>query len=158
MGIVAYRLVLPSSLSGVHEVFHVSMLRNYTLNLTHVADWGVITVDTYGTFEVGPVCIMDSWDQVLQRKTVRLLKVMCQHRGVEEATWEHEDTMQATYPFLFWDEGMWFSHLILKWLVYMHEIVYIKYACELIRMCVEFWDEILLRRGGGGGGGEECKT
>ena len=81
---------------------------------------------------------MDSWDHVLLRKTVRLVKVLWQHRGVEEATWECEDMMWATYPFLFRDEGMWFSHLILKWLVYMHEIVYIAYACELIRMYVEF--------------------
>ena len=28
--IVAYRLALPPSMSGVHEVFHVSMLRKYT--------------------------------------------------------------------------------------------------------------------------------
>ena len=45
--------------------------------------------------------ILDSRDQVLQRKTVRLVKVLWQHRGVEEATWEREDTMWATYPFLF---------------------------------------------------------
>ena len=36
------------------------------------------------------------------------------NRGVEESTWEREDTMRATYPFLFWDEGTWFSRLILK--------------------------------------------
>ena len=35
---VAYRLALPSSISGVHKVFHVSMLRKYTLDLTHVVD------------------------------------------------------------------------------------------------------------------------
>ena len=29
-------------------------------------------------------------------------------------TVEREDTMQATYPFLFRDEGTWFSRLILK--------------------------------------------
>ena len=33
---VAYRFALPPSLSGVHEVFHVSMLRKYTPNSTHV--------------------------------------------------------------------------------------------------------------------------
>ena len=43
--------------------------------------------------------ILDSWDQVLPRKTVPLVKVLWQHRGVEEATWESEDTMRATYPF-----------------------------------------------------------
>ena len=62
---VAYQLVLPPSLSGIHEVFHVSMLRKYTPDPTHVVDWGEITVDTNGTFEEGPVRILDSRDQVL---------------------------------------------------------------------------------------------
>ena len=114
MGTVAYWLALPPSLSGVHEVFHVSMLWKYTPNPTHVVDWGEIIVDTDGTFEVGSMRIMDSWDQVLQCKTVRLVKVLWQHRGVEEATWESEDKMRATYPFLFKDEGTWFSCLVIK--------------------------------------------
>ena len=65
VGTVIYRLALPPSMSGVHEVFHVSMLRRYTPDSAHVVDWGEIEVDTDGTFEDGPVCIMDSWDQVL---------------------------------------------------------------------------------------------
>ena len=60
------------------------------------------------------MCNVDSRDQVLQRKTVRLVRVQMQHRGVEESTWECEDTMRATYPFLFRDEGTWFSLLIVK--------------------------------------------
>ena len=92
-------------MSGVHEVFHVSMRQRYTLDPDHVVDWGKIEVDTDGTFEERPVCIMDRRDQVLRRKTVRLVKVLWQHRGVEEATCEREDTMRATYPFLFRDEG-----------------------------------------------------
>ena len=114
VGTVAYRLDLPPSMSGVHEVFHVFMLRRYTPNLAHVVDWGEIEVVTDRTFEEGPVCIMDSRDQVLRRKTVRLVRVLWHHRGVEESTWEREDTMRATYPFLFRDESMWFSRLILK--------------------------------------------
>ena len=51
VGIVAYRFALPPSMSGVHEVFHVSMLRRYTPNPAHVVDWGEIEVDTDGTFE-----------------------------------------------------------------------------------------------------------
>ena len=81
----AYRLALPSSLSGVHEVFHVSMLRKYTSDPTHVMDWGEITVDTGGTFEEGLVRILDSWNKVLRLKIVRLVKVLWQHREVEEA-------------------------------------------------------------------------
>ena len=72
-------------------------------------DWGEIVVDINETFEEGPMRIMDSRDQVLQCKTVRLVKVLWQNRGVEEATWEREDIMRATYPFLFRDEGTWFS-------------------------------------------------
>ena len=62
IGTVAYRLDLPSSRSGVHEVFHVSMLRKYTPDPAHVVDWGQIEIDTDETFEEGPVCILDSRD------------------------------------------------------------------------------------------------
>ena len=101
-------------MSGVHEVFHVSMLRKYTPNPAHVVDWGQIEVDTDGTFEEGPMCILDSRDQVLRRKTVRLVRVLWRHYGEEESKWEREDTMRATYPFLFTDEGTWFSRLVFK--------------------------------------------
>ena len=114
VGTVAYRLALPPSMSGVHEVFHVSMLRKYTPDPAHAVDWGEIEVDTDGTFEEGPVCIVDSRDQVLRRKTVRLVRVLWKHCGVEESTWEREDTMRATYPFLFMDESTCFSRLIFK--------------------------------------------
>ena len=84
VGTVAYRLALLPSMSGVHEVFHVSILRRYTPDPTHVVDWGKIEVDTDGTFEEGLVCVMYSRDQVLRRKTVRLVRVLWRHRGVEE--------------------------------------------------------------------------
>ena len=113
VGTIAYRLALPPSMSGIHEVFH-SMLRKYTPDPAHIVDWGEIEVETNGTFEEGPVFILDSRDQVLQRKTVRLVRVLWRHYGVEESTSEREDTMQATYPFLFRDEGTWFSRLIFK--------------------------------------------
>ena len=114
MGTVAYWLTLSPSMSGVHEVFHVFMLREYTPDPAHVVDWGQIEVDTNGTFEEGPVCIFDGRDQVLRRKTVRLVRVLWRHYGVEESTWEREDMMRATYPFLFRDEGTWFSRLRFK--------------------------------------------
>ena len=100
MGTVAYQLTLSPSMSGVHEVFHVSMLLEYTPDPAHVVDWGPIEIDTDGTFEEGPVCIVDSRDRVLRRKTVRLVRVLWRHYGVVEYTWEREDTMRATYPLL----------------------------------------------------------
>ena len=38
VGTVTYRLALPSILSSVHEMFHVSMLQKYTPDLAHVMD------------------------------------------------------------------------------------------------------------------------
>ena len=58
--------------------------------------------------------MLDSNDQVLRRKTVRLVRVLRRHYGVEESTWEREDTIRATYLFLFRDEGTWFSRLRFK--------------------------------------------
>ena len=65
VGTFAYWLVLPPNLSGVHVVFHVSMLRKYTLDPTHVVDYGELPVDADRTFEEERVRIMDSRDQVL---------------------------------------------------------------------------------------------
>ena len=59
VGKIAYQLDLQPTLSSVHAVFYVSMLRKYTLDLTHVVDWGELVVDDDETFEEGPVCIMD---------------------------------------------------------------------------------------------------
>ena len=92
-------MALLPNLSGVHAVFHVSKLWKYTPDPTYVVDWGELVVDADETFEEGPIRIMDSRDQVL--------------RGIME-TWEHKDTICTNYPFLFEDESMFFSHLILK--------------------------------------------
>ena len=114
IGTIAYRLTLSPSMSGVHEVFHISMLRKYISDPAHMVDWGHIEFDTDGTFDEGPVRIVDSRERVLRRKTVRLVRVIWRHCGVEESTCEREDTMQTTYPFLFRDEGTWFSRLRFK--------------------------------------------
>ena len=76
VGTVAYRLALPPSLSCVHEVFHVSMLWKYTPDPFNVLDWSELGIDADGTFKEGLVHIMDSRQQVLRLKTVRLVKVL----------------------------------------------------------------------------------
>ena len=44
IGPVAYHLALPPSLSCIHDIFHVSMLRQYILDVTHVLDWDALQV------------------------------------------------------------------------------------------------------------------
>ena len=60
VGTVAYRLALQPSLLSVQEVFHVSLLRKYTPDPTHVVDWGKLVIDADWTFEEGPMRIMDN--------------------------------------------------------------------------------------------------
>ena len=60
VGTVTNRLALSPSLSSVHVGFHVFILRKYTPDPTRVVDWGELVVDADGTFEKGPMRIIDS--------------------------------------------------------------------------------------------------
>ena len=39
VGLVAYRIALPPALSKIHNVFHVSSLRKYILDPSHILDF-----------------------------------------------------------------------------------------------------------------------
>ncbi|KAK5775641.1 hypothetical protein PVK06_043559 [Gossypium arboreum] len=101
VGPVAYQLELPSELDRIHDVFHVSMLRRYRSDPTHVVPVAEIEVRADLTFEEEPVQILDRDVKVLRRKSVPLVKVLWRNHGREEATWEPEEAMQQQYPHLF---------------------------------------------------------
>ena len=56
---VAYRLVLPPQLSGFHDIFHISMLQKYELDLSHVLEWSELELDVDLTFEEKLIQILD---------------------------------------------------------------------------------------------------
>ncbi|KAA0049641.1 pol protein [Cucumis melo var. makuwa] len=58
----AYRLALPPSLSTVHDVFHVSMLRKYVPDPSHVVDYEPLEIDENLSYTEQPV-------EVLARET-----------------------------------------------------------------------------------------
>ncbi|KAL6145956.1 hypothetical protein ACLB2K_056639 [Fragaria x ananassa] len=101
VGTVAYRLELPSELSKIHNVFHVSMLRKYIVDLSHVLQEQPINLKKYLTYEEEPVQILDQKEQVLRNKTIPLVKVLWRSHQIEEATWEPEEQMRQQYPHLF---------------------------------------------------------
>ncbi|XP_077223412.1 uncharacterized protein LOC143857025 [Tasmannia lanceolata] len=105
IGKVAYRLALPPSLSGVHNVFHVSVLRKYIADPNHVIDIAPLKLRVDLSFEEQPICIVDRKDQVLRRQTIPYVKVQWQNHSKREATWELEEKMKAKYPFLFDDSA-----------------------------------------------------
>lgn len=103
IGAVAYRLALPPHLSRIHDVFHVSMLRKYEPDPSHVIDWGDLELEEDATFEEQPVEILDSREQVLRGKVIPLVRVLWRHRDFEEETWERESNMRARFPELFYE-------------------------------------------------------
>lgn len=42
IGLVAYHLAFPPSLSCIHDVFHVSVLRKYIYDESHILDWDTL--------------------------------------------------------------------------------------------------------------------
>jgi hypothetical protein len=101
VGDLAYRLALPLSLSGVHNVFHVSMLRRYIRDESHVIDHSVVKVNADATYEVEPVRILEQSTKELRSKSVDLVKVLWSHHDEGDASWELESDMKSKYPHLF---------------------------------------------------------
>ena len=101
VGHVAYRLALPAELEGVHPVFHVSMLRKYLPDPTHVIQPQEVQLEENLTYEEVPIAILDRQTKKLRTKEIPLVKVIWRNHSHEEATWEVEDEMQAKYPHLF---------------------------------------------------------
>ena len=60
IGPVVYRLDLTSEFTNFHDVFHVSMLRKYFVNPTHVLDQPPIEFEKNLKYEEWPVQIMDT--------------------------------------------------------------------------------------------------
>ena len=109
---MAYRLELPSDLDRIHDVFHVSMLRKYIPDPSHVLTEQPVEIQENLTYEDEPVQILDRREQVLRNKTIPLVKVLWRSHTIEEATWEPEAQMRHQYPHLFSGRGMFLSFLL----------------------------------------------
>ncbi|KAJ8752431.1 hypothetical protein K2173_004067 [Erythroxylum novogranatense] len=105
IGPLAYRLALPPELSQIHDVFHVSMLRRYRSDPSHIIQTSEVQLSDDLSYEEMPVEILDSKEKVLRNKTVQLVKVLWRNHTVEEATWEPLDAMKEKYPHLFNKSG-----------------------------------------------------
>ena len=58
VGLFTYQLALPPNIK-VHNVFHVSILKSYVHDVSHVINWNVIQEEPKGEFQVGLECIFD---------------------------------------------------------------------------------------------------
>jgi hypothetical protein len=100
-GPVAYRLALPDSLRHMHDVFHVSILRHYISNPTHVIDMSSLQVLDEGVLTAESVCILDHCVRQLRCQMVDQVKVQWDIYSLHSATWEDAYDMHQQFPFLF---------------------------------------------------------
>ena len=101
VGPIAYILALPPDLEKIHNVFHVSMLRRYHSDPTHVVSSETIELRTNLTYEEEPGEILACEVKELRNKKIPLVKVLWRNHKTEEATWESEEMMRQQYPQLF---------------------------------------------------------
>ena len=101
IGPVAYRLALPPELAKLHNVFHISMLRRYRFDESHILPVQDVQVQSDFTYDEEPKVILAREVKQLRNKQIPLVKVLWQHHGMEEATWELESTMKTQYQQLF---------------------------------------------------------
>ena len=76
VGPVAYRLALPSEMEKIHNVFHVSMLRRYRLDPSHVVSSETIELRPDLTYEEELVEILAREVKELRNKKIPLVKVL----------------------------------------------------------------------------------
>ncbi|XP_016724215.1 uncharacterized protein [Gossypium hirsutum] len=88
MGPITYQFDLPPELDRIHDVFHVSLLRRYHFDPTHIVPVKEIEVRPDLTFEEELVQILDCKVKILRRKSIPLVKVVWHNHSSKEATWE----------------------------------------------------------------------
>ena len=103
---------MPSDLDRIHDVFHVSMLRKYIPDPSHVLTEQPVEIQENLTYEEESMQILDRREQVLRNKTIPLVKVLWRSHTVEDATREPEAQMRRHYPQLFSELGIFLSFLL----------------------------------------------
>jgi hypothetical protein len=97
-GTVAYKLDLPSSLAGVHDIFHVSQLNKCLKAPVDVVLPEVTPLEADLSYPEHPIKILNHKDRVTRRKTVKFFKIQWSNHPEEEATWEREDFFCSRHP------------------------------------------------------------
>ncbi|KAK8694914.1 hypothetical protein V6N13_072458 [Hibiscus sabdariffa] len=101
VGTVAYRLALPPEFDKIHNVFHVSMIKKYRSDPSHVLEPEEVELNPDLSYEEELVMILDKEVKRLQNKNVSLVKVLWRNHNVQEATWEPKEIMKEQYSYLF---------------------------------------------------------
>jgi len=97
---VAYEIALPPSLAKLHNIFHVSQLKKYVPDPSHILESDFIQVKENLSFEVKPIRILDSQVKQLRGRSIPMVKVLWD-LICGDSTCEIEEELRASYPNLF---------------------------------------------------------
>ena len=100
VGKVAYQLALPPAISGLHDVFHVLMLRKYVADPAHILKQPEVEITPNLKREVRPEKILGRSEKQLRNRAIPLVQVKWEGHATKEATWEQEDEIREKYPAL----------------------------------------------------------
>jgi hypothetical protein len=93
-----YKLELPPSVAGVHDIVHVSQLKNCLKAPVEVVLPEVAPLETDLTYPEHPIKILDQKSRVTRRKMIKFYKVQWNNHTIEEAIWESEDFLCSHHP------------------------------------------------------------
>ena len=85
----------------MHNVFHLSMLRKYVSDPSHVLDCKALELKQDFSYEERPVCILEWGTKELRSKSIHIVKILWNNSTEREATWELEEYMREQYPEVF---------------------------------------------------------
>ena len=85
-------------MSQVHPVFHVSMLRRYIFDPTHILSIQDVSVGEDISYREELVAIVGREIRRLRNKEITMVKVQWHRHSPEEYTWETEQVMMDQYP------------------------------------------------------------
>jgi hypothetical protein len=97
-GTVTYKLNLPPSLAGVHNIFHMSQLKKCLKAPMDVVLPEVTPLEVDLSYPEHPVKILDQKDCVTRCKTIKFFKIQWSNHSEEEATWESKDFLRSRHP------------------------------------------------------------
>jgi hypothetical protein len=97
-GSVAYKLDLPPSLAGVHNVFHMSQLKKCLKAHVDIVLPRVTPLEADLLYPEHPIKVLDQKDRVTGSRTIKFFKIQWSNHFEEEATWESEDFLHSRHP------------------------------------------------------------
>jgi len=85
---LVYQLVLPPSISGLHNMFHVSQLKKYIMHLFQPLVVKIVELKLDLTFQCQPFQVIYHITMALRKKEIPLVNLVWEGSPLKEVAWE----------------------------------------------------------------------